>query len=141
MLQRCRPGGHPDYGGRGIRVCDRWKSYEVFLQDVGRRPSPKHSLDRIDNEGNYEPGNVRWATIKEQNRNTRGNRSLTPAGRTQVLIEWAEETGIPAERIRGRLRCGWTVGQALGFEPRQKLSESLQVLVENEPELAAMLGL
>lgn len=118
MLQRCRPGGHPDYGGRGIRVCDHWKSYEAFLQDVGKRPSPEHSLDRIDNEGNYEPGNVRWATIKEQNRNTRSNRMLEYEGRTMPLAAWAEEVGLTYAQLRNRLKYGWTLGQALGFEPR-----------------------
>lgn len=75
MIQRCTDASRPgfkDYGGRGIRVCERWlNSYEAFLADVGRRPSAKHSIDRRDNDGNYEPGNVRWATRLEQNRNRR----------------------------------------------------------------------
>lgn len=76
MRRRCTNPAAKDYsryGGRGITVCDRWQqSYAVFLADVGRRPSPTHSLDRIDNAGHYAPGNVRWATRSEQRRNTRG---------------------------------------------------------------------
>lgn len=70
MKWRCR--NHPSYVGRGIKVCDRWRdSFEDFLADVGRRPTPKHTLDRLDNDGNYEPGNVAWRTYAEQNRNRR----------------------------------------------------------------------
>lgn len=75
MVYRCTNPKFPqwkDYGGRGIKVCDAWRySFTTFLKDVGPKPSSKHSIDRIDNEGNYEPGNVRWATRKEQNSNQR----------------------------------------------------------------------
>lgn len=81
VLQRCRNSNNPGYslyGGRGVRIDERWAhSYEAFLADVGRKPSPLHSIDRIDPNGNYEPGNVRWATAKEQGRNRR--KSVLPA--------------------------------------------------------------
>ena len=101
------------YGGRGIRVCERWKSYEAFFADVGARPSAEHSLDRIDTNGHYEPGNVRWATRREQNRNHRYHRWLTHQGETKMLAEWAEETGIGRSTIHLRLKAGWSTERAL----------------------------
>lgn len=80
MKQRCSNPNHnrfEHYGGRGIRVCDRWlNSYENFLADMGRKPSPAHSIDRIDNDGNYEPGNCRWATVEEQAANKQAPNGL-----------------------------------------------------------------
>ena len=115
MLRRCRPGGHSakNYGDRGIRVCDRWHVFENFLEDMGLRPSRKHSLDRIDVNGNYEPGNVRWATASTQGRNRRNNRILEFRGRKQPLIDWAEEIGLASALISTRLRAGWAVDRAL----------------------------
>lgn len=102
MLQRCLNSGnrnYPNYGGRGIKVCQRWLAFGNFLADMGERP-PGMSLDRYpDQNGNYEPGNCRWATPKEQMRNTRWNRMLTFDGRTQCVSAWVEETGLS----RGRL--------------------------------------
>jgi hypothetical protein len=102
MRERC---GNPnnkrykDYGGRGIAVCERWSIFENFLADMDSRPSPEHSLDRIDPNGNYEPGNCRWATPFEQQNNTRRNASLTIDGRKQTLAQWEHEAGIPAGRL------------------------------------------
>jgi hypothetical protein len=94
-------------------VCTRWDSYDLFLADVGRKPSPKHSLDRIDVNGNYEPGNVRWATEQQQQRNRSTNRLITYGGTTRTLVEWAEAVGLPSKRIHARLAKGWTVERAL----------------------------
>ncbi len=110
MRLRCgspRNKSFDNYGGRGIRVCDRWlESFEAFLGDMGRRPSPKHSIDRIDVNGNYEPGNCRWATRTEQGRNRRNNTRVTFDGREQTISEWAQERGISEGTISARLRHG-----------------------------------
>lgn len=107
MLERCEKKicrSYPEYGGRGIKVCPRWHSFSNFLEDVGDRPSPKHSLDRIRNDGDYEPSNVRWATYKEQARNKRNNTNLTFNGKTQCIAQWAEELGVNRSTISTRLR-------------------------------------
>ena len=102
------------YGGRGIKVCERWASFWNFVADVGERPTPKHKLDRIDNERGYEPGNVRWVTQKEQLRNQRRNRMLTFQGRTQCLAAWAEELGMGRTVLQKRVvEFGWSVERAL----------------------------
>jgi hypothetical protein len=117
MSQRCTNPRHKSwsyYGGRRISVCDQWRNdYTAFLAHVGRRPSPKHSLDRIDNDGNYEPGNVRWATKKEQQRNRRFNRYITLNGETLLLLDWAERIGIPHDALRDRLNRNWPIERAL----------------------------
>jgi len=121
MIQRCtnqRSTTYRNYGGRGIRVCPEWlSSLEAFAQHMGPRPSPKHSIDRIDVNGHYEPGNVRWATPQEQQRNRRDNHLLTLGAETMTLAEWAVRLGIPESRIRMRLAEGWSVEKTL-MEPR-----------------------
>lgn len=103
------------YGGRGIAVCDRWRdSFENFYADMGPRPSSKHSIDRIDSDGNYEPANCRWATSKEQANNWKTrNRRITHNGETLSIPEWAERLGITRESLRDRLDAGWSVSDAL----------------------------
>lgn len=116
MRQRCNDPNYDSYhhyGGRGIRVCDRWASFRKFIQDMGERPSPDHSLDRIDHNGHYEPGNCRWATSKQQARNRRCNRTLTHNGVTKCLAWWEEQTGIKWTTIRNRLDSGWPAEKAL----------------------------
>lgn len=118
MVSRCHNPKHrrfSDYGGRGIKVCERWRSsYENFLADMGRKPSPKHTIDRRDNDGNYEPGNCRWATRVEQGRNRSNNHMLTWRGETLCIAEWAERTGLPPRRIASRISRGWSTDRALG---------------------------
>lgn len=117
MRVRCHDESSPgwsNYGGRGIVVCERWKdSFSQFLDDMGRAPSSKHSVDRIDNQGNYEPGNCRWATVEQQQRNRRNNRLVTHEGLTLSIIEWVERTGISHQTIRNRLKHGWTIQRTL----------------------------
>jgi hypothetical protein len=104
---------YPKYRGRGIKVCDRWRVFENFLSDMGRKPTPSHSLDRIDNDGSYCPENCRWATRSEQQRNTRSNRLLTYKGETRCLTEWAEVKGVRRHVLNNRVRLGWTTEQIL----------------------------
>jgi hypothetical protein len=117
MHNRCeRPGvsGYDRYGGRGIKVCERWASFSAFLADMGPRPSPKHTLDRVDNDGPYSPENCRWATRWEQANNTRRTRRFTFDGVTRTLPEWAKLTGIPGHIVTARVdRRGWPVERAL----------------------------
>jgi hypothetical protein len=103
----------PDYGGRGITMCERWSLYDNFLADMGRKPSPSHTLDRMDNDGPYAHWNCRWATKKEQARNRRSSASVSFGGVTRTVAEWSEVTGLHAQTITTRLRDGWPVERAL----------------------------
>jgi hypothetical protein len=120
MLDRCSPTNRcsRNYFERGIRVCDEWaSSFEAFFSHVGLRPSTRHELDRIDNDLGYEPGNVRWATAKEQIRNRRVTVRLTAHGETKPLAEWLEDAGMLTrtieQRIRRRIASGWPHERAL----------------------------
>lgn len=112
----------PNYGGRGITIAAEWiSSFESFYEHVGARPSSSHSIDRIDNNGDYEPGNVRWATVVEQGRNRRTCRAITFQGRTQLFQEWADEMGLHKATLETRLdRFGWSLERALLTPPRPK---------------------
>jgi hypothetical protein len=125
MLSRCccpTCTAYPEYGGKGVTVCDRWRnSFLAFLSDMGERPLGT-SLDRIDNEGHYDPWNCRWSTYKAQARNRRCVRMVTAEGRTMCLVEWAEFKGISLETIRARLRYGWSAEKAVSFPVDTKLS-------------------
>lgn len=119
IIERCtnpKVRSYKDYGGRGITFCERWRGEQGFINfiaDMGKSPSAKHSIDRIDNEGNYEPSNCRWATKSEQSRNRRSNRLLTFNGVEKLLVEWSEITKISEACITKRLSYGWTVEEAL----------------------------
>jgi len=119
MKGRCCDKNHAhykDYGGRGVVVCDEWlgaQGFQNFLNCVGMRPTELHSLDRIDNNGNYEPGNVRWSTAKQQQNNRRSNLWLTFAGERKTHKQWSEITGISVTTITWRIRNGCTPDQAL----------------------------
>jgi NTP pyrophosphatase (non-canonical NTP hydrolase) len=104
---------YPDYGGRGITVCDRWKnSFELFLKDMGECPS-RCSIDRINNNGNYEPSNCRWSTSAEQAINKRSNRMLIVGGVSMTAKEWADKVGLLPHTIYTRLNKGWDAERAV----------------------------
>lgn len=110
---------YADYGGRGIRVCERWaSSFEAFLADMGPKPGPEYSIDRIDVNGDYEPGNCRWATSGQQANNTRRNRRFTHDGLTMTLTEWAARIGISISALHGRLRR-MPAAKALSMPPQE----------------------
>jgi len=123
MIHRCHnPRAHNFryYGARGISVCREWRdSFEAFLSHIGLRPADKHSLDRIDNDGNYEPGNVRWATVTEQNRNNRQTHFIEAFGENLAITEWAERAGTTQQVISWRIANGWTPREAVSKDPHR----------------------
>lgn len=121
MHERCYSPNHTFYdyyGGRGIYVCDEWHKFENFYRDMGEKPQGL-SLDRIDNDGPYAPWNCRWATTKEQARNSTLVTLLTWKGKTQSIVEWSEELGINKQTISTRLGRGWSAERALSEPIRQ----------------------
>lgn len=136
MMDRCyktRYRAYPLYGGRGIKVCERWRtSWRNLWTDMGAKPAVNYSLDRIDNDGHYScgqceeckangwPMNCRWATMKQQSRNKRGCRYVTFRGETFALSEWAERLGLNYATLLNRIHRGWPVERAL-TEPVNKL--------------------
>jgi hypothetical protein len=120
MKDRCLNKAHTNYaryGGRGITICKQWlDSFDAFYAYIGPKPSPEHSIGRIDNDGNYEPGNVEWQTTKQQNSNYSRNRFLTYCGVTMTITQWADRLGIHHVSLRDRIRRG-LAGEEL-FRPR-----------------------
>lgn len=118
MIRRCNNKTHKqykNYGGRGIIVCARWlgkRGFENFLKDMGERPSGL-TIERIENNGNYEPENCKWASYLEQNRNRRSNRYIEYGGKKMILAQWARELGISGGTLRKRLVLGWPIEKAL----------------------------
>ena len=116
MRNRCTRPKHvdyPDYGGRGITICERWSSVELFLSDMGPRPSRSHSLDRIDNLKGYHPGNVRWATWSQQNNNRRSTKWIAFGGRNMTQTQWSFHLGGSKDLVSKRLAKGWTKEKAV----------------------------
>ena len=118
IVARCENPKNPafnDYGGRGIRVCARWRaSFSAFLADMGYRPDKGYSIERLNVNGHYEPGNCTWATAKQQARNRRSSRFVSLDGETLSVAEWSERTGICSSTIIRRLNEGWPPERALG---------------------------
>jgi hypothetical protein len=125
IKRRCncpQVAAYKNYGGRGIVMCDRWsKSFSDFFDDVGPRPGNDYSIDRIDNDGNYEPSNVRWATRKQQSRNRRSNHRLTIDGVTKTVTEWSEVHGVVSwYAILTRIHSGWEPIDAISLPKHTK---------------------
>ncbi|MCJ7761102.1 hypothetical protein MUP59_08200 [Candidatus Bathyarchaeota archaeon] len=110
------------YGGQGIKVCERWRDFESFCADMGEKPTPKHTLDRIDGKDNYCPENCRWATRQEQSENHYNNHNLTYNGKTQCLAVWAKELKIHKNTLDERLKRGWSVEKTLSTPRMQEYS-------------------
>lgn len=130
MVQRCENPNHKAYhryGGRGISICRRWrKSFECFLEDMGSRLTSKHELDRIDNDGNYEPDNCRWATRGEQNSNKSSSIRVEFCGEVKCATEWARLVGMSPDTMLGRLGLGWSPERAI-TTPVKSLYRFLEV--------------
>jgi len=111
MKSRCyndKSSNYKNYGARGIRVCERWRnSFDAFLSDMGKKPSAKHSIDRIKNNGNYEPENCQWKTKIEQENNKRNNHFITAYGVTLSVRQWEKLLEIPRGRVSYRINAGW----------------------------------
>jgi hypothetical protein len=123
MRRRCHQPHRPDFykhGGRGISVCDRWRnSFEAFFADMGPCP-PKHTLDRLNNDGPYEPGNCAWRTHSQQLRNTRVNRHITVFGETMTVADAADRYAVRYDRLLDRLNRGWSPEDAITKPPRSR---------------------
>ena len=117
MRSRCinkASASYENYGAKGVTVCERWlNSFPNFLADMGECPNDTMTLDRIDNDIGYEPGNCRWATRSEQSNNKTNNRLITFNGKTQGVRAWAQETGIKATNILNRIYLGWPIERVL----------------------------
>lgn len=130
IISRCYKTSHASfkrYGAKGIRVCDEWRGkggFEAFLEYVGMRPSARHWIDRIDSRGNYEPGNVRWATTVEQARNRSNNTVIEYDGRSMCVSAWAEEFGLRPRVLYHRLKAGWEIDKALHTPLRRTLNRT-----------------
>ena len=122
MIQRCIDSNYTNYhnyGGRGIKVCKRWREFKNFLEDMGEAPEG-HQIDRTNNDGNYCKSNCRWVTSKINNRNKRNNHMITYGGKTQCLTDWAEEFDINYYALWSRLSRGWSTEKALTTPVRKK---------------------
>lgn len=127
MIQRCnniKNQAYKDYGGRGIKVCERWLKFQNFLEDMGERPDG-YEIDRIDNDGNYCKENCKWSSSKENCRNKRNNRFLEYNNKKLCCAEWEEVIGIPQNIILLRIKRGWSIEKTLTTPVKKIKKKSL----------------
>lgn len=120
MMGRCYRIGtnqYHNYGGRGIKVCGRWLEFVNFFEDMGRKPTIKHQIDRIDSNKNYEPTNCKWSTVKEQSNNRRTNKIVVYRGESLTVAQWADKLGFKYSTLKERLSRGWDVERAFNERP------------------------
>ena len=132
MIGRCTLPSSDDYhnyGGRGIRICERWLDFQKFADDMGEKFLPNLELDRVNVDGNYEPSNCRWATRKVQQRNRRNNHRVAWCGRNLTVCEWAELLGHKPNTLIFRLRRGWPIERTM----REGAAESVLLELANAP--------
>jgi hypothetical protein len=125
IITRCEDAAshaYSSYGGRGITMCDRWRmGFESFLADMGPRPSSRHSVERLDNDGPYSPENCRWATPLDQGRNKRNNRLIAVRGVSKTISEWADVSGLSGSAIKQRLDLGWLPEDAVTMPAKERV--------------------
>ena len=132
MKTRCyypQSKDYKNYGGRGIKICDEWLNYDNFRNwSISTGYQEGLTIDRIDNDRNYEPSNCKWITMKEQQRNKRNNRIITYNGKSLTLVEWGEIYNINPDRIGARLKNGWSVEDALSKEVKSPMKKKIENL-------------
>ena len=130
---------YANYGGRGIKVCERWGKFENFLSDMGE-PGTRMTIDRKDVNGDYEPTNCRWATYTEQARNTRANRIISAFSRSMSLAEWSDATGLDTNTISNRIKRGWPVEKTLTTKPGNNAGGKRSTLFTGDKFLVDVVG-
>jgi hypothetical protein len=149
MKQRClnpKAESYSDYGGRGIGVCRKWRnSYSAFLEDMGRRPSPFHSIHRKNNDGDYTPKNCVWSLIEEQSRHKRSNNNITAFGKTRCVTDWAADLEMSPSAITRRLQKGWSPEEAVSIASTKIDDEARLMIIDGDtmrlPAWAALSGI
>jgi len=139
LRQRCEnpnDKSYPDYGGRGIAVCDRWQTFELFLEDMGPRPNAKHSIERLDVDGDYCPENCIWGDPVTQARNKTTSIWIEHEGKRLHLAEWADITGIQAATLRKRYHLGWSA-EAILTTPAEAHNNRAQITFNGKSQTIA----